>query len=75
MNKKSSRTLLYGEGLFETMLWRGVTKKLKRHYNRLYESSSFFKIPCPDFDEFVSHIFSVTGNERDIYVTYFLYSE
>lgn len=71
----SLRTRLYGEGLFETILWRGITNKLKSHYNRLNKSSSFFNIPCPDFAEFVRHIVSITGNEQDIYVKYCLYSE
>ncbi len=70
-----NRTLLYGEGLFETILWRGRTKKLIRHYRRLKNSADFFKIPCPSFDEFVEAIEKETGNLKDVYVKFCLISE
>jgi len=70
-----NRTLLYGEGLFETILWRGRTKKLIRHYRRLKDSAYFFKIPCPSFEEFVEAIEEETKGQKDIYVKFCLISE
>ncbi len=67
-----NRTLLYGEGLFETILWRGRTKKLIRHYERLKGSANFLKIPCPDFEEFVQLIEKETGGKKDLYVKFCL---
>ncbi len=70
-----TRTLLYGEGLFETILWRGKTEKLMRHYRRLLSSARFFRIPCPSFEEFVRLIEEHTGGKRDLYVKFCLISE
>lgn len=69
-----NRSLFYGEGLFETILYRGITKRLRRHYNRLKTSADFFEIPCPSFEEFVSEIESVAQSDRGIYVKYCLFS-
>lgn len=68
------RTLLYGEGLFETILWRGKTEKLLRHYRRLKNSADFFKIPCPSFEEFVAEIEKETQGKKDLYVKFCLFS-
>ncbi len=70
-----NRTLLYGEGLFETILWRGVNKRLKRHYERLSASADFLRLPCPTFEGFVSEIERATRGNRDLYVKYCLISE
>ncbi len=69
------RTLLYGEGLFETILWRGRTKKLRRHFERLKNSSEFFKIPCPDFESFCSAIEEKTNDRKNLYVKFCLLSK
>lgn len=71
---QSWRTLLYGEGLFETILWRGKTEKLLRHYRRLKSSADFFKIPCPSFDEFITEIEKETQGKKDLYVKFCLLS-
>lgn len=68
------RTLLYGEGIFETILWRGKTEKLFRHYRRLKNSADFFKIPCPSFEEFLRKIEEETGGKKDLYVKFCLMS-
>ncbi|MCX7793209.1 MAG: aminotransferase class IV [Thermodesulfovibrionales bacterium] len=68
------RTLLYGEGVFETILWRGKTEKLLRHYRRLRNSADFLKIPCPSFEEFFEKIERETGGKRDLYVKFCLFS-
>lgn len=70
-----NRTLLYGEGLFETILWRGKTEKLLRHYRRLKSSADFLKIPSPSFEEFVKAIEDETKGRRDLYVKFCLISD
>ncbi len=47
-----NRTLLYGEGIFETMRLPISEERLKLHYRRLRHSAEFFGIPCPDYEEF-----------------------
>ncbi len=47
-----NRTLLYGEGLFETMKLPISEKRLRLHYERLKSSAEFFGIPCPSYEEF-----------------------
>lgn len=69
------RTLLYGEGLFETILWRGKTKKLLRHYRRLRNSADFFHIPCPNYETFCQEIEKETGGRKNLYVKFCLLSK
>jgi Branched-chain amino acid aminotransferase/4-amino-4-deoxychorismate lyase len=40
-----NRTLLYGEGLFETMKLPISEKRLRLHYERLKSSAEFFGYP------------------------------
>ena len=47
-----NRTLLYVEGLFETMKLPISEKRLRLHYERLKGSAEFFGIPCPSYEEF-----------------------
>jgi 4-amino-4-deoxychorismate lyase len=70
----SNRTLLYGEGLFETILWKGRTPKLRRHYDRLRSSASYLRIPCPDYDDFLGFIEAKAGRRRGIYLKFCLLS-
>ncbi|GLI52314.1 aminotransferase class IV [Thermodesulfovibrio yellowstonii] len=69
------RALLFGEGLFETILWRGRTTKLLRHHNRLKSSAEFFQIPCPDFDTFCQEIEKKTKGRKNLYVKFCLLSK
>lgn len=69
------RTLLYGEGLFETILWQGKTAKLKRHYRRLKNSAEFFQIPCPDYETFCQEIEKETKGRKNLYVKFCLLSK
>lgn len=69
------RTLFYGEGVFETILWRGRTKKLMRHYERLKTSAEFFHIPYPDFEHFCRKIEEKTENKINLYVKFCLLSK
>lgn len=70
-----TRTLLYGEGLFETILWRGKTAKLRRHYRRLKSSAEFFQIPSPDFEAFCKEIEKKTEGKKNLYVKFCLLSK
>src|SRR5512139_1302417 len=70
----SNRTLLFGEGLFETILWNGRTPKLRRHFDRLRSSASFLRIPCPDYDEFLSLLEARVRGRKGIYLKFCLLS-
>lgn len=70
-----NRTLFYGEGVFETILWRGRTKKLLRHYERLKNSANFFQIPCPDYENFCKEIEKKAKDKKDLYVKFCLFSK
>ncbi len=70
-----NRTLLYGEGLFETIRWRGVNERLELHYRRLKNSAEFFGIPCPSYEEFVRLIRDEVKDKNDVYVKFCLFSE
>lgn len=75
MITKDNRTLLFGEGLFETINWRGITKKVRLHYERLRLSSAALSIHCPDYDEFASHLLEATNGVTDKNVKYCLFSK
>ncbi|MCX7988427.1 MAG: aminotransferase class IV [Thermodesulfovibrio sp.] len=70
-----NRTLFFGEGLFETIFWKGKTKKLHRHYERLKASAKFFQIPYPDFETFYKEIEEKTKGKNNLYVKVCLLSE
>ncbi|WP_457601224.1 aminotransferase class IV [Hydrogenivirga sp.] len=70
-----NRTLQFGEGLFETIRWRGEDDKLKLHYNRLKDSAEFFGIPCPSYEEFLGFIRTAAGGDRELYVKFVLVSK
>ncbi|MFN7064952.1 MAG: aminotransferase class IV [Aquificaceae bacterium] len=70
-----NRTLLFGEGLFETLRWRPSEEKLRLHYERLRSSAEFFHIPCPDYEEFKRDLETATKGEEDLYVKYLLISK
>ncbi|MCS7214887.1 MAG: aminotransferase class IV [Thermodesulfovibrio sp.] len=70
-----NRTTLYGEGIFETIFWKGRTKKLCRHYERLKSSAQFFQIPCPDYETFCREIEKRTKNKKELYVKFCLLSK
>ncbi len=67
-----NRSLLFGEGLFETIHWRGRNYKLRKHYERLRSSANFFGYPCPEYGEFVSDIEKATAGNKNLYVKYLL---
>ena len=67
-----NRTLQYGEGLFETIYWKGENRKLKLHYERLKNSAEFFGYPYPSYEEFVEIIGKETKGKREVYVKFLL---
>ena len=70
-----NRTLHFGEGLFETILWKGENDKIPIHYERLSGSAEFFGIPCPSYGEFLERIKTAVGGDNSgRYVKFLLYS-
>ncbi len=70
-----NRTLLFGEGLFETIRWKPSEEKLKLHYERLKSSALSLGIPHPTYEEFLRDIEEATGKRTDLYVKYLLISK
>jgi len=70
-----NRTLLFGEGLFETIRWLGENRKLRLHYRRLSDSASFLEIPCPSYEEFLSSIKTAAGDRRNVAIRFCLLSQ
>ncbi|MDW8066527.1 MAG: aminotransferase class IV [Aquificaceae bacterium] len=70
-----NRTLLFGEGLFETIRWKPSEEKLKLHYNRLLTSAQALGIPCPSFEEFFNELMEAVSNHDGLYVKYVLLSK
>jgi len=67
-----NRSLQYGEGLFETIKWLGLTKKLRLHYERLKNSAEVLGMPCPPYGKFVELIQKATKEKKGIYVKFLL---
>ncbi len=65
------RTLLFGEGLFETIRWLGENRKLKRHYIRLKNSCEFFGYPYPSYEEFLRAI-NEKAHKTPLYLKFLL---
>ncbi len=70
-----NRTTQFGEGLFETILWRGETPKLRIHYERLRNSAESLNVPCPGYGEFLRAIREKAGDRKDVYVKLLLVYE
>lgn len=70
-----NRTLIFGEGLFETIRWRLSEEKLKLHYERLKASAEHFGIPYPSYEEFLKDLEEATRGKEKLYVKYLLISK
>jgi 4-amino-4-deoxychorismate lyase len=68
-----NRTLLYGEGLFETIKLPSTEERLKLHYERLKSSAEFFGIPYPSYEEFIKDC--LLPVEEPTYLKFCLLSE
>ncbi|HIC96833.1 MAG TPA: aminodeoxychorismate lyase [Aquificaceae bacterium] len=67
-----NRTLYFGEGLFETIRWRGEGEKVRLHYERLSRSAEELHLPYPSYEEFLGYIRTATGGRKDVYVKFLL---
>lgn len=70
-----NRTLLFGEGLFETIRWKSSKEKLELHYKRLRNSAEDLGIPYPSYEEFIRDLEEATGLKDNLYVKYLLISK
>ncbi|MCS7171443.1 MAG: aminotransferase class IV [Aquificaceae bacterium] len=70
-----NRTLLFGEGLFETIRWKPSEEKLKLHHERLSNSAKSLGIPCPSYEEFQKELEEAVPREGQLYVKYLLISK
>lgn len=70
-----TRTLFFGEGLFETIRWKPSEEKLKLHYRRLSTSAEFLGIPCPSYEEFLRDLQDMAKEGNDLYLKYVLLSK
>ncbi len=70
-----NRTLYFGEGLFETIRWRGETPKVRLHYERLKNSAIELGLKYPSYEEFLDYIRTASGGDRDVYVKLCLLSK
>ena len=73
-----TRSLFYGEGLFETFRWRGeLPKFILAHIDRLKNGSGLLRIPFPDKDYILERIYEavrISGSD-DLYVKIALISK
>ncbi len=69
-----NRTLLFGEGLFETIRWTGESRKVRLHYRRLSRSAAFFEIPCPSYEEFLKALRTASGGKINVCLRFSLLS-
>ncbi|MCS7083936.1 MAG: aminotransferase class IV, partial [Aquificaceae bacterium] len=61
-----SRTLLFGQGLFETILCIPSELKLILHYQRLSSSARALGIPCPSYEEFEKSVLTSCSKNRGL---------
>ncbi|RMH06037.1 MAG: aminodeoxychorismate lyase [Aquificota bacterium] len=69
-----NRTLLFGEGLFETIRWHPGEEKLRLHYERLSNSAKALGIAYPSYEEFLGDLQRVAEGKGELYVKYLLLS-
>ncbi|HIE59462.1 MAG TPA: aminodeoxychorismate lyase [Persephonella sp.] len=79
LNKKILRTLMYGEGVFETFRYKGkLPRFIDKHYQRLMEGAKLLKIPVITKDDFVFYIEETVKkfeDTSDLYIKTILVSE
>ncbi len=71
----TTRTLFFGEGLFETIRWRPSEEKLRLHYQRLSTSAESLGIPYPSYEEFLTDLQDMAKEGKDLYLKYVLLSK
>ena len=79
LNKKVLRTLMYGEGVFETFRYKGkLPRFIDKHYKRLITGAKLLKIPTITKDDFIYYIEETVKkfeDASDLYIKTILVSE
>ncbi|EDP73799.1 aminotransferase class IV [Hydrogenivirga sp. 128-5-R1-1] len=78
LNKKILRTLMYGEGVFETFRYNGkLPKFIEKHYSRLKKGAQVLDIPVISLEDYIKFIEDSVKQlkEKDLYVKTVLTSE
>ncbi len=76
--RKILRSIMYGEGVFETFRYNGkLPKYIKDHYKRLVEGAKFFHIPVITEDDYLFYIQKAVSicEKKDLYIKTVLLSE
>ncbi len=77
LNKKILRTLMYGEGVFETFRYnKKLPKYIKEHHKRLINGAKVLNIPPIDFDTYINYINNTVlkHKNKDLYIKTILVS-
>ncbi|MCX7738287.1 MAG: aminotransferase class IV [Hydrogenothermaceae bacterium] len=72
------RAIMYGEGVFETLRYKGrMPKRIDLHYRRLAKGLEFLKIPRPTYEDFLHSIDETAAScqEKDLYVKVVVFGE
>ena len=80
LNKKILRTLMYGEGVFETFRFKGkLPRFIEKHYKRLIKGAEVLNIPKITYEDYKRYITETVENSNlasnDLYVKTILVSE
>ena len=73
-----TRSLFYGEGVFETFRWKEkIPRHFSRHLERLRKGSELLRIPIPGTDEILNRIDHAVSlsNSNDLYIKIALISK
>ena len=73
-----TRSLFYGEGIFETFRWKEkIPTHFNRHLERLRKGSELLRIPIPAAEEIINQIERAVSlsNSNDLYVKIALISK
>ena len=68
---KFLRSVMYGEGVFETFRYKGkLPSKIEAHYKRLSKGAEYLKIPKITYDDFIYYIQETVSKceEKDLYI-------
>jgi len=71
VNEPLTRSLFYGEGVFETFRWNnGLPKYISKHLQRLRKGSELLRIPIPDNETILKRIEHAVSHSdsMDLYV-------
>lgn len=72
------RGVMYGEGVFETLRYKGkIPKTIEDHYSRLVRGLKFLKIPVITMEDFLDSISNAVKNleNEDLYIKVVVFGE